>query len=187
MALVRDFDCVINVRLLGDYGVGKSCLLLRFVEDQFLSTHIATIGVDFQVRTVLVESKIIRIHIWDLLNTERTRNFYQRCDGLIVLYDITDISSFHGVSSWLGEVGRYFTTTPQIILVGTKLAWPPQTGKSNSATPNSLLTKKGSSCGRHHPRMEQMWRRPSCHSSLPSRGPRTLMRNQPAQQPNKVC
>ncbi|KAH3731510.1 Ras family [Pelomyxa schiedti] len=46
---------------------------------------------------------------------------YRRCDGLIVLYDITDISSFHGVSSWLGEVGCYFTTTPQIIIVGTKL------------------------------------------------------------------
>jgi len=61
----KDYDYLFKLVLIGDSGVGKSCLLLRFADDAFTESYISTIGVDFRFRTVKIENKTVKLQIWD--------------------------------------------------------------------------------------------------------------------------
>ena len=65
MSTKRDYDHLFKLVLIGDTGVGKSCLLLRFADDAFTESYISTIGVDFRFRTVKVDGKTVKLQIWD--------------------------------------------------------------------------------------------------------------------------
>lgn len=69
--LKRDYDHLFKLVLIGDSGVGKSCLLLRFADDQFTDSYITTIGVDFRFKTIPVNGKTIKLQIWDTAGQER--------------------------------------------------------------------------------------------------------------------
>ena len=75
-----DYDYLFKLLLTGESGVGKSCLLLRYVDDTFSKTHISTIGVDFKIKTIELDGKTIKVQIWDTAGEERfhtlTPNFY---------------------------------------------------------------------------------------------------------------
>ena len=62
---MADQDYLFKLLLIGDSGVGKSCLLLRFADDTYTDTHIATIGVDFKIKTVSIDGKNVKLQIWD--------------------------------------------------------------------------------------------------------------------------
>lgn len=111
----RDYDHLFKLVLIGDSGVGKSCLLLRFADDQFTESYITTIGVDFRFKTIQVPSpqianntdgvdpgppknKTIKLQIWDTAGQERFRTitsaYYRGADGIAIVYDATDRESF---------------------------------------------------------------------------------------------
>lgn len=117
-------DYLFKYLLIGDSGVGKSSLLLRFADDVFSDTYISTIGVDFKIRTVKVEDKIVRLQIWDTAGQDRfktiTSSFYRGAHGIMLVYDVTDMESFQHVSTWLNEVDRYGGSEVTMILVGNK-------------------------------------------------------------------
>ncbi len=69
--LKRDYDHLFKLVLIGDSGVGKSCLLLRFADDKFTNSYITTIGVDFRFKTIPVNNKTIKLQIWDTAGQER--------------------------------------------------------------------------------------------------------------------
>ncbi|KAK2946995.1 putative GTP-binding protein YPTC1 [Blattamonas nauphoetae] len=120
----QDFEYLFKILLIGDSGVGKSCLLLRFADDCYTDTYIATIGVDFKFRTVEVDNKIIKLQIWDTAGQDRfktiTASYYRGAHGIVVVYDTTDLTSFRNVSTWLGEVDKHVTDTVTKLLVGNK-------------------------------------------------------------------
>jgi len=103
-----DFDYILKILLVGDQNVGKSCLLLRFAENAFTESHIPTIGVDFKIRTIDLNGKIIKLQIWDTAGQERfrtiTSSFYRGAHGVIIVYDTTDLSSYNNVRNWLKEI-----------------------------------------------------------------------------------
>ncbi|KAH9701124.1 putative GTP-binding protein ara-3 [Citrus sinensis] len=68
-----DYDCLIKLLLIGDSGVGKSCLLLRFSDGSFTTSFITTIGIDFKIRTIELDGKRIKLQIWDTAGQERFR------------------------------------------------------------------------------------------------------------------
>uniref|UniRef100_A0A453M9B3 Uncharacterized protein n=1 Tax=Aegilops tauschii subsp. strangulata TaxID=200361 RepID=A0A453M9B3_AEGTS len=68
-----DYDYLIKLLLIGDSGVGKSCLLLRFSDGSFTTSFITTIGIDFKIRTVELDGKRIKLQIWDTAGQERFR------------------------------------------------------------------------------------------------------------------
>jgi len=120
----RDYDYLFKLVLIGDSGVGKSCLLLRFADDNFTDSYISTIGVDFRFRTINIENKTVKLQIWDTAGQERFRTitsaYYRGADGIIMVYDVTSSESFDHVEEWLSEVDRYANENTSKLLVGNK-------------------------------------------------------------------
>ncbi|KAH7819507.1 Rab1d [Monocercomonoides exilis] len=119
-----DYDYIFKILLIGDSGVGKSSVLLRFVDDVFSDSYVASIGVDFRVRTVKVGDKIVKLHLWDTAGQERFRSiitqFYRGSRGIFVMYDVTNRDSFNSVQMWLKDIENFTTEDPVRLLIGNK-------------------------------------------------------------------
>merc|ERR1712156_63901 len=124
MATAQEYDYLFKVLMIGNSGVGKSCLLLRFADDQFQENFMPTIGVDFKIRTINVDEKVCKLQIWDTAGQERfktiTSSYYKGAHGIIVVYDITDRDSFNAVHTWMSEIEKYTQDNITRILVGNK-------------------------------------------------------------------
>ena len=119
-----EYDYLFKLLLIGDSGVGKSCLLLRFADDTYTESYISTIGVDFKIRTIELDGKIIKLQIWDTAGQERfrtiTASYYRGAYGIIVVYDVTDQKSFNNVKQWLQEIDKLACENVNQLLVGNK-------------------------------------------------------------------
>jgi len=118
------YDYLIKLLLIGDSGVGKSCLLLRFCEDSFTPSFITTIGIDFKIRTVEIDGKKIKLQIWDTAGQERFRTittaYYRGAMGILLVYDVTDEKSFMSIRNWIANVDQFAQDSVNRILVGNK-------------------------------------------------------------------
>jgi len=118
------YDHLFKILMVGDSGVGKSSLLLRFTDDTFSENFISTIGVDFKIRTVTLEGKTVKMQIWDTAGQERfrtiTSSYYRGAHGVILVYDVTDQVSFNNARQWLTEIERYACGQVVKLLVGNK-------------------------------------------------------------------
>ncbi|KAH7300706.1 hypothetical protein KP509_24G075400 [Ceratopteris richardii] len=117
-------DYVVKVVLVGDSAVGKSQLLKRFALNEFSPDSRATIGVEFQTRTFIVDGKTVKAQIWDTAGQERYRavtNAYYRCAlGALLVYDITREHTFENLSKWLDELRLHADANIVVMLVGNK-------------------------------------------------------------------
>mmetsp|Transcript_8234 Transcript_8234/g.8096 ORF Transcript_8234/g.8096 Transcript_8234/m.8096 type:complete len:205 (-) Transcript_8234:43-657(-) len=119
-----EYDYLFKLLLIGDSGVGKSSILLRFADNTYAESFIATIGVDFKIKTVEVENKVIKLQIWDTAGQEKfrtiTSSYYRGAHGIIVVYDVTNRDSFNNVKNWMNEITRYASENVNRLLVGNK-------------------------------------------------------------------
>ncbi|KAK0585119.1 hypothetical protein LWI29_023628 [Acer saccharum] len=119
-----DYDYLIKLLLIGDSGVGKSCLLLRFSDDSFTTSFITTIGIDFKIRTIELDGKRIKLQIWDTAGQERFRTittaYYRGAMGILLVYDVTDESSFNNIRNWMRNIEQHAADNVNKILVGNK-------------------------------------------------------------------
>lgn len=110
--------------VIGDTGVGKSCVVLQFIENKTRSAHDVTIGVEFGAKTIKVGSKNIKLQIWDTAGQENfrsiTRSYYRSAIGALLVYDITRRDTFTHVKNWLEEVKVNGNPHMEILLVGNK-------------------------------------------------------------------
>lgn len=118
-----DYNNIIKIVLVGDSGVGKSCIILRCTENTFNELFISTIGVDFKIHTFTFDGKTIKVQIWDTAGQERFRSiitsYYRGADGVMYVYDVTNTLSFTHIDVW------YETVTANVgshigLLVGNK-------------------------------------------------------------------
>mmetsp|Transcript_29753 Transcript_29753/g.81715 ORF Transcript_29753/g.81715 Transcript_29753/m.81715 type:complete len:209 (+) Transcript_29753:52-678(+) len=121
-----NFDHIFKVLLIGDAGVGKSSLLLRFTDDSFEEHMASTIGVDFKVKTIVVGGKTAKLTIWDTAGQERfrtlTSSYYRGCHGIILVFDVNERETFDHLQQWLEELDLYATTQHTAkLLVGNKI------------------------------------------------------------------
>ena len=119
-----DYQYLFKLIIIGDSGVGKSCILLRFAEDTFSEYYVSTIGVDFKIRTVESNGSLIKLQIWDTAGQERfrtiTASYYRGAHGIIVVFDLSDPESFSNVKQWLIESDHYSRQCISKTLVGNK-------------------------------------------------------------------
>ncbi|PSN39240.1 Ras-related protein Rab-43 [Blattella germanica] len=118
------FDFLFKIVLIGDCGAGKTCVVQRFKSGTFVERHGNTIGVDFSMKTVIVDGKKVKLQIWDTAGQERfrtiTQSYYRSANGVIIVYDITKRSSFLSLQRWIEEVRRYTASNVMLVLVGNK-------------------------------------------------------------------
>jgi Ras-related protein Rab-18 len=120
------FDHLFKLLLIGDAGVGKSSLLLRFTDDHFEEQMSSTIGVDFRVKTVTLGGRTVKLTIWDTAGQERfrtlTSSYYRSCHGVILVFDVNERDSFDHLRTWLDELETYSTFHHSVkLLVGNKI------------------------------------------------------------------
>lgn len=121
-----DVLTTLKILIIGESGVGKSSLLLRFTDDTFDPELAATIGVDFKVKTIAVDGNRAKLAIWDTAGQERFRtltpSYYRGAQGVILVYDVTKRDSFTKLENWLSELETYCTRNDLVkMLVGNKI------------------------------------------------------------------
>ncbi|KAL3666837.1 Ras-related protein RABE1e [Phytophthora oleae] len=118
------YDLLIKLLLIGDSGVGKSCVLLRYSDDSFTTSFITTIGIDFKVKTIDVDGKRIKLQIWDTAGQERFRTittaYYRGAMGILLVYDVTDDHSFQNIRNWMTQIRQNASSNVNKILIGNK-------------------------------------------------------------------
>ncbi|KAL1727065.1 ras-domain-containing protein [Schizophyllum commune] len=122
-------DAPLNVKLLliGNSSVGKSSLLLRFSDEQWLPEDeaTATIGVDFRVHKMDVNGRRVKLSIWDTAGQERfrtiTASYYRGAQGIVLVYDVTNRESFEALPRWYAELETYVPASAAKVLVGNKV------------------------------------------------------------------
>lgn len=108
---MSNYDHLFKVLLIGDAGVGKSSMLLRFTDDSFDENLGSTIGVDFKVKVVTAGEKKVKLTLWDTAGQERfrtlTSSYYRGGQGVILVYDVTRPETFENLHQWLEEIETY--------------------------------------------------------------------------------
>ncbi|XP_065172540.1 ras-related protein Rab-18-B-like [Atheta coriaria] len=116
----------LKLLIIGESGVGKSSLLLRFTEDNFDPDQTLTIGVDFKTKKLDIDGSIIKLAIWDTAGQERFRtltpSYYRDAQGAILVYDVNNAASFTKLENWLNELDTYSTRSNIVkMIVGNKI------------------------------------------------------------------
>jgi len=120
----QSYEYIFKYIIIGDMGVGKSCLLHQFTEKKFMTDQPHTIGVEFGTRIVDVNGKKIKLQIWDTAGQERfrsvTRSYYRGAAGALLVYDITRRVTYNHLTSWLTDARNLTHPSTVIMLVGNK-------------------------------------------------------------------
>ena len=119
-------DFVIKILLLGDSEVGKSCFLMRYSDNVFVENYITTIGLDYKLKTVKLDSgKTIKVQLWDTAGQDKYRtiakNYYKGSHGILLLYDITKMTSFENIREWIRDIKEEVSEKAIVFLIGNKI------------------------------------------------------------------
>ncbi|KAK4302129.1 hypothetical protein Pmani_025737 [Petrolisthes manimaculis] len=136
---MEDYKFLFKVVLIGNAGVGKTCLVRRFTQGLFPPGQGATIGVDFMIKTVEIEGEKIKLQIWDTAGQERfrsiTQSYYRSAHALILVYDISSQPTFDCLPDWLREIEQYASCKVLRVLVGQQ-SWGPVTPRCVQRSPS---------------------------------------------------
>ena len=119
-------ETVYKVLLLGDTTVGKTCFLMKYTDKTFQDIHMATIGLDYRLKTMKLKSgKDIKLQIWDTAGQDRfraiTKNYYKGSHGIILIYDVTNLQTFENVKTWVNQIREETTTNVVIYIAANKI------------------------------------------------------------------
>ncbi|XP_056137563.1 ras-related protein Rab-8B-like [Lampris incognitus] len=122
--MAKTYDYLFKLLLIGDSGVGKTCLLFRFSEDAFNTTFISTIGIDFKIRTIELNGKRVKLQIWDTAGQERFRTittaYYRGAMGIMLVYDICNDKSFENIQNWIRNIEEHASSDVEKMILGNK-------------------------------------------------------------------
>ena len=113
-----------KILLLGDSGVGKSSLILRWTEDRYLATLTGTVGVNFKSKKVTIDEEAVHIQVWDTAGQQQfhkiTTSYYRGAHGIMVVYDVSDPESLANVEYWIKNIKTHASPSVRLLLVGNK-------------------------------------------------------------------
>lgn len=121
----RQVDYSFKILTLGESCVGKTSILLRYTENNFIQTHLLTIGIDFKTKYIKMNNKNVKLKLWDTAGQEKfrtlTQQYYKNADGILLIFDIKDRNSFEKIHSWMDQISY---NSPgdglPLVLVGNK-------------------------------------------------------------------
>ena len=117
-------DHLFKLIIIGDTGVGKSCLMKRVMDNEFKQEHQVTIGVEFGSFGLKINNQVIKLQIWDTAGQESfrsvTRIFYRGAHCVFLTYDITRDETFANLVDWLKEIQQHAAEDVKIYLIGNK-------------------------------------------------------------------
>lgn len=103
-----NYDYLFKLLIIGDAAVGKSSLMMRFADNTFTHQHNYTVGVDFKIKTIKMNDRTVKLQIWDTVGQERfrtlTSSLYRGAQGVIMVYDTTDETTFHNLKLWAEQL-----------------------------------------------------------------------------------
>lgn len=118
-------EFIYKILLLGDTSVGKTCFLLRYCDDIYNESHIATIGLDYRVKPVELNKRKIKLQIWDTAGQDRfrsiTQSYYKGSHGILLIYDVENESSFQNIKQWVIQIREYSPKEVILVLVANKI------------------------------------------------------------------
>jgi Ras-related protein Rab-1A len=128
-------DYTFKILTIGESGVSKTCLLLRYTDNKFVKNYLTTIGIDFRAKVIGHLGKSIKLKVWDTAGQERFRNitqqYYKGADGIVLVYEVTDRESFEKVADWMTQINTYTVTEKiGIVLLGNKIDVNPREVKN---------------------------------------------------------
>jgi small GTP-binding protein len=144
--MTKRYDHLFKILLAGDSGTGKTALLCRFADDTYSSLYISTIGIDFKIRTVERDGKVIKLQIWDTAGQDRFRSittaYYRGAHCILLVFSLADTSSFDHLDHWLRNVKEHAPDDVLRVLVGNKSDLP-------CSVDQSLIVKVSGDHGGH--------------------------------------
>ncbi|XP_076807453.1 ras-related protein Rab-12-like isoform X2 [Clavelina lepadiformis] len=121
-------DYKMQMIIIGDRHVGKTCFLERYTDHRFQQESKSTVGIDFRMKTVTVAGQRVRLQIWDTAGQERfnsiTTAYYRNARGIILIYDVTNPETYLNISKWLDLVHEYARNDAEVAIVGNKADLP---------------------------------------------------------------
>ncbi|XP_043865888.1 ras-related protein Rab-26 isoform X2 [Drosophila mojavensis] len=137
----------LTVIMLGDSGVGKTSLLIRFRDGRYVPSYfLSTVGIDFRNKVVVVDGTRVKLQIWDTAGQERFRSvthaYYRDAHALLLLYDVTNKTTYDNIRAWLGEIREYAQEDVVIVLIGNKA--------DCSSSERQVKREDGERLGREH-------------------------------------
>lgn len=121
---MSNYHYLFKLIVIGDSGVGKSCIVLQLVEQKTNLSHDVTIGVEFAAKNLKINGKIIKLQIWDTAGQENfrsiTRSYYRSAIGALLIYDITRRETFEHLEEWMEEVKANGNEAMEVLLIGNK-------------------------------------------------------------------
>ena len=113
-------DITLKFIILGDSNVGKTSLLLKYTDNYFVDSHVATIGIDYKIKIVTINGVNLKLQIWDTSGQERFRSmtytFLKNANGIIFVYDITNKKTFEGIKEWIKDAENNGASFEKIII-----------------------------------------------------------------------
>lgn len=141
----KAYDFLFKLLLIGDSGVGKTCILCRFADDSFSQSFISTIGIDFKIKTIDLDGRKIKLQIWDTAGQERfktiTTTYYRGAMGIMLVYDITNAKSFDNIATWIRNIEEHANEDVVKMIVGNKCDMEDR---------RIISVEKGQDIGRHN-------------------------------------
>ena len=135
-------DMMFKIIIIGESGVGKSCLTLRITKNNFIEDYNPTIGFENSFLYFKINDKIIKLEIWDTFGQETYRSliksYYRNSSLVILVYSIDDEKSFNQLNSWLKDIRAYSEQNTKIFLVGNKIDISDENRKINNEMGNKF-------------------------------------------------
>ena len=115
----------IKIMVLGNTAVGKTSFILKYTENTFQEVHLSTMGIDYKEKHIIIEGKKYRLSVYDTTGQERYRSLafslIKNTDGIILIYDVTNESSFKAVPDWIQSAREKKGENYPMIILGNKI------------------------------------------------------------------
>ena len=123
-----EFDKKCRLLIIGDSQVGKTSFLSRYTKGVFNLTYLSTAGIEFFSKDEIINNRKIRIELWDTAGSEKffslTSNFLGNAQGIMVMFDVTNIDSFESLINWTDSIKTHLSNGIEnipVIIIGNKI------------------------------------------------------------------